>query len=64
MILNMYVEKSYRRRGIARALMEKMIDWCRSEGFTQVCLHASNEGRPLYETLGFKPTTELRLDLE
>ncbi len=64
MILNMYVEKPYRRRGIARALMETMIDWCRTEGFAHVGLHASDEGRPLYEQLGFQPTNEMRLELK
>ncbi len=64
MILNMYVEKPYRRRGIARALMETMIEWCRREGFAHVGLHASEEGRLLYEKLGFKPTNEMRLDLQ
>jgi len=63
MILNMYVERAYRRRGIARALMIKMISWCRENGFTSVGLHASDEGRSLYEELGFKPTNEMRLDL-
>jgi len=64
MILNMYVEKPYRRRGIARALMEEMIDWCRKEEFGYVALHASDEGRPLYERLGFRATNEMRLDLK
>ena len=64
MILNMYVEKPYRRRGIARALMETIIEWCRGEGFTYVGLHASDEGRPLYEQLGFHATNEMRLELK
>jgi len=64
MILNMYVDKPYRRRGIARALMEAMIEWCRHAGFAHVGLHASDEGRSLYEKLGFKPTNEMRLDLK
>ncbi len=63
MILNMFVEKEYRRRGIARRLMEAMIVWCREHDFVNVGLHASDEGRPLYESLGFKPTNEMRLDL-
>jgi GNAT superfamily N-acetyltransferase len=63
MILNMYVERKYRRRGIARALMEQMIAWCRENGFVSVGLHASDEGRPLYEQLGFEPTNEMRLKL-
>ena len=62
-ILNMYTDPEFRRQGIARRLMQTMIDWCRKEGFIHVDLHASDKGRPLYETLGFKPTTEMRLDL-
>ena len=63
MILNMYVEREHRRRGIARALMQTMIAWCREIGFLSVGLHASDEGRPLYEQLGFEPTNEMRLTL-
>ena len=63
MILNMYVERDHRRRGIARALMDTMIAWCRDNHFTNVSLHASDEGRPLYEKLGFQPTDEMRLKL-
>lgn len=61
-ILNMYVEPEFRRRGIARRLMETMIAWCRSAGYQNVSLHASREGRPLYERMGFVPTNEMRLD--
>jgi GNAT superfamily N-acetyltransferase len=63
-VLNMYVEPEFRRRGIARRLMQTMIDWCRNEGFINVSLHASKFGRPLYESLGFEPTTEMRLKLK
>lgn len=61
MILNMFVERAYRRRGIARALLQQTIEWCKAEGFTFVGLHASDEGRPLYEAMGFVPTNEMRL---
>jgi GNAT superfamily N-acetyltransferase len=63
MILNMYVERDHRRRGIARQLMQAMIAWCREQEFARVGLHASDEGRPLYEKLGFKPSNEMNLDL-
>ncbi len=62
-IVNMYTEPGYRRKGIARELMKRMIDWCRKEGFGSVLLHASEDGRPLYESLGFQPTNEMRLML-
>ncbi|HSY12666.1 MAG TPA: GNAT family N-acetyltransferase [Verrucomicrobiae bacterium] len=63
MILNMYVEREHRRKGVARELMKVMIAWCRENGFTSVGLHASEEGRPLYEQLSFQPTNEMRLNL-
>ncbi len=63
-ILNMYTEPEYRGRGLARAIMEAMIAWCREQGFALVSLHASEAGRPLYESLGFKPTNEMRLALK
>jgi len=63
MILNMYVESAQRRKGIAQALMEAMIAWCRENEFAYVSLHASEQGRGLYEKLGFKPTDEMRLEL-
>ena len=62
-ILNVYVYPEFRRRGIARRLMQVMIEWCRAEGFPHVSLHASKDGRPLYESLGFEPSSELRLKL-
>ena len=62
-IVNMYTEPEYRRQGIARNLMRVMIDWCRAGGFRWVSLHASKDGRPLYESIGFRPTTEMRLYL-
>jgi GNAT superfamily N-acetyltransferase len=62
-ILNVYVYPEYRRRGIARALMQSMIDWCHETGYNYVSLHSSDDGRALYESLGFEPTGELRLKL-
>jgi GNAT superfamily N-acetyltransferase len=62
-ILNMYTDPEFRCQGIARRLMHTMIEWCRKQGFVHVTLHASDKGRPLYESLGFVPTNEMRLDL-
>ena len=63
-ILNVYVYPEFRRKGVARELMRTMIDWCREQGFAAVYLHSSEDGRPLYEALGFEPTTEMRLKLK
>ncbi len=60
-ILSVYTEPEHRRRGYAKAVIEAIVAWCRSEGYAWVSLHASEAGRRLYETLGFKPTNEMRL---
>lgn len=62
-ILNVYTEPAYRQRGIARQIVETIIAWCRQEGFCSVVLHASPQGRPIYDALGFKPTNEMRLEM-
>jgi len=62
-ILNVYTAPSFRRQGIARRLMEAALEWCRTHGIPAVILHASDEGRPLYENLGFAPTNEMRLTI-
>lgn len=62
-ILNVYTEPDYRRRGIARQIMETMIAWCKRQGFARVTLHASEQGRHLYESLGFVDSNEMRLNL-
>ena len=62
-ILNVYVYPDNRTKGIGRQLMQTMIDWCRDQDFAFVSLHASQDGRHLYETLGFEPTNEMRLNL-
>ncbi len=60
-VLNVYVERAWRRRGLARLLMEHVLAEAGRRGITRVTLHASDEGRPLYESLGFAPTGEMRL---
>ncbi len=58
--VNVYTEPAWRGRGIARALMEIMMDWAAEQDAERLVLHASDAGRPLYESLGFEPTNEMR----
>jgi len=59
-ILNVYTRKEFRRQGLARRLTETAVEWCRSNGVATVILHASEQGRELYRSLGFVPTNEMR----
>jgi GNAT superfamily N-acetyltransferase len=60
-VLNVYVEPPWRRRGVAEALMGKLLGTLAERGIRRVVLHASSDGRRLYERLGFIPTNEMRL---
>jgi GNAT superfamily N-acetyltransferase len=62
-ILNVYTEPRSRRLGLARLLMETALAWCRHHGIRAVILHASSDGRRLYESLGFKSTNEMRIEI-
>jgi GNAT superfamily N-acetyltransferase len=58
-LLNMYVAKPWRSRGIAQQLVEAIIDWCADHGVVRLVLSASAQGRPLYERMGFVATREM-----
>lgn len=63
-ILNVYTEPAYRHQGLASLLVGACCDACRERGIGVVTLHASDEGRYVYEKLGFKPGTEMWLRLD
>ena len=60
-ILNVYVEPEWRRRGVAEAMMRAVLDSLAARGIQRTVLHASDDGRRLYERLGFVPTNEMLL---
>jgi len=60
-IVNVYTEPPHRRQGLARVLAQTALDWCAAQGVDMIVLHATADGRALYESLGFTPTTEMRL---
>ena len=62
-IINVYTRPEHRRRGLARMLVDAAVAASRAEGLTVAELHASDEGRPLYESMGFRATNEMRLPL-
>lgn len=59
-VVNVYTVPAYRKRGLARKLMQHILAWCESQNVDQLTLAASDEGRPLYTSLGFKPTNDMR----
>ena len=60
LIVNVFTERPWRRRGLAERLMRELLAWARENGVVSLVLHASAEGRPLYERLGFEQTNEMK----
>jgi GNAT superfamily N-acetyltransferase len=59
-VLNVYTERTWRRKGLARLLMQHVLEWARGADLDRLVLHASDEGRALYEHLGFETSSEMR----
>ena len=63
-IMNISTDPLYRRRGIARSMMQVILDWLAERGIAKATLHATEAGRPLYEQLGFVESNEMRLQIQ
>lgn len=53
-LMNVYTNQSYRRQGIARKMIQLLIDEAKERGCTEISLDATEAGRPLYESIGFR----------
>lgn len=57
-IMNVYTNADYRRQGIARQMLTMLMDEARERGVTYVSLDATENGKPLYKSLGFDENEE------
>jgi GNAT superfamily N-acetyltransferase len=62
-VSSVYTHPDFRRMGLARALMDMLIDAAHELGVSKLLLSASTMGRPLYLSMGFT-TNERGLELE
>ena len=59
-LMSMYTVKGFRRKGVASLIVKGALKWCREHEYDGVVLHASKEGRSVYQGLGFEPSNEMR----
>jgi GNAT superfamily N-acetyltransferase len=52
-VLNMYTEPIWRLRGLARDILRRLLALGKERGLVRVWLHATPDGRSLYEAEGF-----------
>ena len=60
-LVSMWVDPRYRRRGVARALVDQAVRWAAERQTREVILWVADQNtaaRRLYEQLGFRPTGE------
>lgn len=62
-ITNMWVDPAHRRKGVGKLLVETAVAEAKTRGVTWMTLHATDEGRALYESMGWKPGNEMVLNL-
>ena len=56
-VVNLAVDRGYRRRGIGTALLQETRKWAREEGLRRIMLEATTKNHPalsLYQKLGFQ----------
>ena len=63
-ILNMYTVPEWRGRGIASRLLRELIRAARDMNARRIWLHASVDGKPIYEKAGFAVTHRTSPEME
>ena len=58
-IMNIYTRPEYRKKGAAAGILEMIKEHAKSAGINMLWLHATKEGRPLYEGRGFTARADL-----
>jgi GNAT superfamily N-acetyltransferase len=63
-VMSLSTEPAFRRRGLAKRIMQAMLSALREWEIPAAALHATDAGRPLYTALGFQDSNEMRLFLQ
>jgi GNAT superfamily N-acetyltransferase len=66
-LFNVFTYPQYRKKGVATALLARLIEEAKARNLSYIDLSASESGKPIYEKLGFKEKkprfTEMKLKL-
>lgn len=52
-LMNIYVRKEYRCKGVGEQIVRWLIEQAKKHGVVKITLDATAEGKPLYESIGF-----------
>lgn len=62
-LLSMFTEPAHRGKGHAARIVKAAMRWAEARGHPYMSLHASAQGRPIYERMGFEAMPEMRVTL-
>lgn len=57
-ILNIYTLPAWRGKSIGKQVFSHILQEAVSRGYKRISLHASEDGRPIYEKFGFRSTSD------
>ena len=57
-LMNVYTDPARRRQGVAFLMVSMLMDEAWKRGVTEISLDATEDGRPLYQKLGFRGSEE------
>lgn len=60
-LMNIYVREAYRNRGIAHIIVSHLLDIAMERECDKIYLETTDDGRPLYQSLGFRNMTDMMI---
>lgn len=60
-LMNIYVREAYRNMGIAHTIVRHLLDIALERGCDKIYLETTNDGRPVYHSLGFRDMLDMMI---
>lgn len=58
-LMNIYVRREWREIGVAHAIVSRLIEVARERGCGKIYLESTEEGKPVYRSLGFSDMPDM-----
>lgn len=58
-LMNIYVRREWREIGVAHAIVSRLIEVARDRGCGKIYLESTEEGKPVYRSLGFSDMPDM-----
>lgn len=58
-LMNIYVRENFRQHGVGHAIVMRLVEEAKKRDCNKIYLETTDEGRPIYESLGFKDLPDM-----